>query len=464
MADCHYRHNNKVVDLSRTFRLSGLSSGAKLELVQLSRSASVVSVALQLPESEGNIRLTDKFPSTTTLWLVLRKFEAGVAGDGSTKRNLTARGAPAMNDGSSGAGRLYYQTPVIQVMSRELSSFTDLQKTLAQLGFNSGSTLLRLSFRTSDTPMEEAMAQIAEYFQSVDGVEHTKEEGQDRTAPDIPSEAKEPNPASSEVDIPASEIPTDTSLSDTTPTTSDPSTSMPSGERAQPTSTGRPVQIFSPPTSTTPSAALATYNPADYVPSIEHAKAHQRHLQDKSRNARLPSEAELAEQEAAEAEKLKALKDVEIKIRFPDQSSAVSTFGQEDTGAGLYAFVRDDCLDERWKGEKFLLSYSASKGWAVVPDDPSKRLIQHLGLKGRVLVNFKWDENGGASMSALGTKDVLKRERRQEAQVLKPPEIPAAAVEGDEEGVKVDLVNKEGEGGEKKRKGVPKWLKLPGKK
>ena len=69
--------------------------------------------------------MTDKFPSTTTLWQVLRKFEAGVAGDGNTKRNLTARGAPGMNDGSSGAGRLYYQIPVIQIMSRELSSFTD---------------------------------------------------------------------------------------------------------------------------------------------------------------------------------------------------------------------------------------------------------------------------------------------------------------------------------------------------
>ncbi|ERF70996.1 hypothetical protein EPUS_03275 [Endocarpon pusillum Z07020] len=458
------KHNNKIVDLSRTFRLSGLSSGAKLELVQLSRSASVVSVALQLPEPEGNTRLTDKFPSTTTLWLVLRKFEAGVAGDASTKRNLTARGAPVTDDGSSGAGRLYYQTPVLQVMSRELSSFTDLQKTLAQLGFNSGSMLIRLNFKTSETPLEEAMVQIAEYFKSVNEGEDNKEEGQDRSAPEAPSEARDLNPASNEADVPASEALTETSPSETTPATSDLSTSVPSAQGAQPTSTGRPVQIFSPPTSNTPSAALATYNPADYVPSIEHAKAHQRHLQEKSRNARLPSEAELAEQETAEAEKLKALKDVEIKIRFPDQSSAVSTFGQDDTGAGLYTFVRDDCLDERWKGEKFLLSYSANKGWVFVPDDPNKRLIRHLGLKGRVLVNFKWDENGGASMAALATKDVLKGERKKEAQVLKAPEIPATAVEGDEEGVKVDLGKKEDEGGEKKKKGMPKWLKLPGKK
>jgi len=443
--------------------------------VQLSRSASVVSVALQLPESEGNRRLTDKFPSTTTLWMVLRKFEAGVAGDGSTKLNLTARGAAAMNEGLSGPGRLYYQIPLIQVMSRELSSFTDLQKTLAQLGFNSGSTLLRLSFRTSETPFEEATVQIAGYFEPGEGANTINEGTPNQSPPEYPSElpskglsegpsvAKDENPVSSKADAPMSEQLTETPSTEPDAATSDPSASIPSTLQTRPTSTGRPIQIFSPPASRTPSAALTTYNPADYVPSIEHAKAHQRHLQAKSRNARLPSEAELSEQEAAEAEKLKALKEVEMKVRFPDQSSAVSTFGQQDTGAELYAFVRDDCLDERWRAENFSLSYSATKGWAVVPDDPNRRLIQHLGLKGRVLVNFKWDEMGGASMAALGTKDVLKRERKQEAQALKLPVVPATLAEEDEQGVKVD-VGKEEESGEKKKKGAPKWLKLPGKK
>ena len=46
------RYKGKQLDLSLVLRLSGLTSGAKLELVQLSRSPSVVTVALQLPESE----------------------------------------------------------------------------------------------------------------------------------------------------------------------------------------------------------------------------------------------------------------------------------------------------------------------------------------------------------------------------------------------------------------------------
>ncbi len=370
-----------------------------------------------------------------------------------------------MHNGSSGAGRLYYQTPVVQFMGRELSSMSDLQKTLAQLGFNSGSALLRLTFRTSETPLEEAMVQIADFFKSDEDGEDIKAQGSDKAQsqalPETPAQPATP----SETGAAISESTTQNASTEGDVAASEPSVSHPPADRTRPTSTGRPIQIFSPPTSSTPSAALTSYNSADYVPSIEHAKAHQKHLQEKSRNARLPSEAELAEQEAAESEKLKALKDVEIKIRFPDQSSAVSTFGQADTGTELYAFVRDDCLDDRWRGDKFVLSYSGSKGRAVVPDDPSKRLIQHLGFKGRVLVNFKWDETGGASMAALGTKDVLKGERKQEAQTLKPLELPATPAEGDEEGVRVEIgKNEEDSGEKKKKKGMPKWLKLPGKK
>ncbi|KAI5307417.1 hypothetical protein KEM55_008331, partial [Ascosphaera atra] len=161
-------HQKKELDLSLSFRLSGLSTGAKLELVQRSRSPAVVSVALQLPEnvSKGTVngRLIDKFPSNTTVWGVLRKFESGIAG-GSSERNLTGRAVP---NTTVGAGRPFYETPVVNAMGRELCQFTDLQKTLGQLGYNSGSVLLRLSFRVTDTPLEDAMANIETYFKSVE--------------------------------------------------------------------------------------------------------------------------------------------------------------------------------------------------------------------------------------------------------------------------------------------------------
>lgn len=152
--------------------MSGLSSGAKLELVLLSRSPSVVSVALQLPDGEPqgapSGRLVDKFPSTTTLWLILRKFESGAGGESRAVRNFTARGAPQTSNGESGSGRLYYETPVLHIMGRELSSFEDLQKTLGQLGFNAGSVLIRLSFRVTETPLDEAVLEIDRYFKSAE--------------------------------------------------------------------------------------------------------------------------------------------------------------------------------------------------------------------------------------------------------------------------------------------------------
>lgn len=167
---------NKTVDLSQPFRLSGLAGGAKLTLVQASRSPSVVNVALQLPDSEGGGRLSDKFASTTSLWLVLRKYEDAVAGQPPRKLNLTQRGVPSSQ--SAGSGRLEYEQPCLHLMGRNLESFVDLQKTLAQLGLNSGSVLIRLSFKSNGQPLEEAMQEIEQYFKAVDATSTESESAQ----------------------------------------------------------------------------------------------------------------------------------------------------------------------------------------------------------------------------------------------------------------------------------------------
>src|ERR1700761_4990860 len=136
-------------------RLSSLPSGAQLDLVQGSRSPTVISVALQLPE---NRRLTNKFPSTTSLWQILRVFET------METLNFTERAiAPTT---TAGAGRLFYQMPVLNVLNREFSTLEDLQKTLSQLGVTSGNILLRLSFKDSEKPLEEAMQDISQYFKA----------------------------------------------------------------------------------------------------------------------------------------------------------------------------------------------------------------------------------------------------------------------------------------------------------
>jgi tether containing UBX domain for GLUT4 len=459
-----YRNNNKQVDLSRTYRLSGLTSGAKLELVQLSRSPSVVSVALQLPESEArdvpNGRLTDKFPSTTTLWLVLRKFEAGVAGGASVTRNLTARGTPGTNQGNSGAGRLYYERPVLQIMGRELSSFTDLQRTLGQLGFNNGSTLLRLSFRTTDTPLEEAMIEIEEYFKSVEGesgpVAQTtpSQSAQETETPQLTDEANNVLPTEPPASSPQPPDPMTTDPQEPQEPT-EPSTSSP----LVPTTsnpTDRPIVVLAPSTSNVPQAALRQHNENDYIPTVDHLKRHQAHLNASTRLKRLPTDAEIAATDQASQEKLSSVKSVEIKIRFPDENQVVSVFSNEDTGQTLYDFVSHRVLDR--ENEPFQLSYFAqgAKGGATIIPNLEKRLVKDLRLQGRVLVNFLWSEN--ASIAARTAKFTVKEELREVAQKIEVQE-PAPV-----EDAPAPAPLKSQGGNEGKKRGVPKWLKLPGKK
>ncbi|KIX97779.1 uncharacterized protein Z520_06557 [Fonsecaea multimorphosa CBS 102226] len=450
------KHNNKPVDLSRSIRLSGLSSGAKLELVQLSKSAGVVSIALQLPESEArgvpNARLTDKFPSSTTLWLVLRKFEAGVAGGGATgTRNFTARGVPSVSQGSAGAGRLYYEQPVIQVMNRELASFTDLQKSLAQLGLNSGTALLRLSFRPTETPLEEAMSQIQSYFDSVEG-------------PAVQPPRQRETPSTAEPPA-AAETQPEWKDERTSQPQEETSASLPSQPETTTSSTSRPVSVFRPPSSSTPSAALMSHNEADYTPTVEHAQVHQKLLQQNSRNVRLPTEAELAAQAEEEAAKWAAVKEVEIKVRFPDQSAVSARFVAADTAADLYNFVRE-CLEEQYRSETFMLRNPGIRGKnEAIPDDSGKKLIKDLQLKGRVLVTFQWDDHK-TSIQARSVKSVLKVELREQAQEVKVQDLPTVGVEGDDEpGIKVNVETKEtSEGSGEGKKKLPKWLKGLSKK
>ena len=423
----------------------------------------MVSVALQLPESEAqgaqNGRLLDKFPSTTTLWLVLRKFEAGVAGNAAT-RNLTARGVPSTNSGATGAGRLYYQSPVIQVMGRELSSLTDLQRSLGQLGFNSGSALLRLSFRTTEQPLEDAMAGIDAYFKSVDDEQGTtggiETPGLNQNTPGSSETGPSSTPQSSSLEAPPAEP---EPFAEQSVSTSNAHSPQPQTISSTDPALSRPVTIFAPPTNTTPQSAQTPYNERDYIPTIAHAKSHQRRLNESSRPVRLPTDAEIAAQESSTQEKLANISEVEVKVRFPDQSQVVSKFGQEDTTQVLYGFVRG-CLEPSLAGEKYALSSAtANNGQSTIPDTDRKiLLIRDLGMKGRVLVNFSWDEKAAFKARSSGAQ-ILKPELRSQAKDIKVQEPSYVADEEDQVMEQRKPPEKKGGSG-----GIPKWLKLPGKK
>ena len=456
-----YRYKNKTLDLSRTVMLSGLLPGAKLELVAASRSPSVVSVALQLPQAEpdGTARLTDKFPSTTTLWLILRKFESSV-GSG---RNFTGRSAPLKEAQKNGSGRLFFETPVVTAMNRDLASFTDLQKTLAQLGVNSGSILLRLNFRKTDRPLEEAMIEIDQYFKEM--MEQGEPQAQISGAmDDKPAEAsmisltEASAPPESQLNSAASGSDQrhvdNTGLGETETSSDIPKTS----ERPVETVTGpshRPISIFAPPSSSMPKAALQKENDNDFEPTLDHVKSHQRYLQANSQNKTLKSDAQLAAEADAKAQKTAQIKEVEIKLRFPDQSQVSATFTNLDTARTLYDHTRELMQNAN---EPISLTFPVARGRQAVPIDSEVKLITGLGLVGRVLVEVAW---GAAASIEARQGPILKDEYRAKAQ-----EIPVKLIEGVEVEQNSEPVNVEGKGKarEGKKSGMPKWFQGIGKK
>ncbi|RDW77083.1 hypothetical protein BP6252_05136 [Coleophoma cylindrospora] len=442
------KNNSKQIDLSQTFRLTGLSAGAKLELVVTSRSPSVVSVALQLPESLAagvpGGRLVDKVPSDTTLWLVLRKFETV----GGTNLNITGRGIAQTESGASGAGRIYYETPVLNLAGREVSTFTDLQKTLGQFGVSGGSILLRLTFRKTDTPLEEAMAEIQQYFKTSDEpAEQPAPSSSTESAPAPAPEVESVTEAVSKIAAPSSDAPESSSTKSVTPT----KRSAPEDESKS--SGPRPMTVFAAPSGDTPKAALQPHNDMDYEPTVQHAKQHQEVLKTHTMNKRLPSYAEQQKQEEEKAARLAKINEVIIQVRFPDQTRVENRYTATDTSLTLYnsiaAVLR---VDQPFK----LVSFQFGKPLAI-PKDEKKLLIRDIGLDGRVLLNFLWED--GVSEEVRKGK-CLKAEYIQEAKELPVPvvqtiEEPASQSLDKGKGKETD---KKENGGEKKNKMMSKIL------
>ena len=431
-------------------------------------------MALQLPDSESGAsnRLTGRFPTTTTLWLLLRHFESEST-DSKPSRNFTARGIPQAEDGGSASGRLFYETPVIQVMERELSSFTDLQKSLAQLGFNSGSVLLRLNFRRTQSPLEEAIEEIDNYFKSGEdekiGGTLCASAAKAESAPSTSKPSSNPNDGKS---LPESSSPSPVQTPPQQPAAlfnsrqgdeaqahPEYSALLPDARSTPDESMAGPVQrplfVFAPSLESTPAASRQVFDEKDYEPTIAHAKMHQARLAASSVNKRLLTDAELAVQAKTQAKRNAAAKDVQLKVRFPDQMQVISTFSNLDTSTMLYDFVKG--LLEK-ENEPFSLNFSSAQGPRSVPKEGDVRLIGDLGMAGRVLVNLAWET--GASGKARGS--VLKSEFQKQAKQIEVKEI---GVELEEKGNEtVERKGKEKNEGQERKRGVPRWLKLPGKK
>ncbi|KAF9773116.1 hypothetical protein IL306_009118 [Fusarium sp. DS 682] len=463
------KHRQKTIDLSVPFRTSGLTPGAKLELVQKSKTPSAIQVALQVPPPEGREipggRLIQKFPSDLTIWKVLRQFESGEASNG-RNINITGRGIAQMSgDTGSGSGQLYYETPVLNIMGRELSSFADFQKTLSQLGYNSGNVLIRLSYRQTDKTLYDAMTEIGQFFKD------TEDEDLKQEAPAAETESAPGGEAQKAEEQALRETEDSKMADDQTEQAHD---SAPIQQQQEEPKVAKedimdidssqqqdplaPVNVFLAPSGSTPAAALAPASDADFAPTIAHAQLHQARLQEDSRNKRLLSDRELEEKAAAEAARINAIKSILVKVRFPDNTSSDWEVSPTHTGQFLYAAVRHVMAHS---DQPFHLVLPGSK--IVIKDDPSPNngLIKAYKLSGRTLVNLVWDD---AVPSTVRKEPFLKANIAQKGQQVKILE-PIASDDKDEEvPVARPAQPEKGEGsGERTGKKIPKWLKL-GKK
>ncbi|POS87461.1 hypothetical protein EPUL_000858 [Erysiphe pulchra] len=439
------KYKTKTLDLFQTFRQSGLASGAKLELVLASRSPTPVSVALQLPTIYASIapncRIVEKFSNDTTIWMILRKFES-TAGD---KLNITARGAT--KDGTllkNGSSQIYYEIPVLNVMGRELSNFEDFQKTLRQIGFNSGTCLIKLDFKKTNQLFEEAKLHIQDYFQVNCDMKLEDSGSSQKDLATIENSLGESSIVSLKEQTKSTEAANFLALeSESTlkPILKTADTSISNSEQS------RSLEIFAPPSNQTPVAATIPYNDADFEPTIAHAKLHQSRLQNSTQNKRLLSDIEKENLEKEKKEKLAKVPEVSIKIRFPDQSTIVSTFSAEETGADLYKFTVGLIEEEE---RKFKLIWH-NKGPQIIPKN-DKKLVRHLGFQNRMLVNFSWD---GEIDVGASKKPILKPIYAKQAREVN---IPITVAPGNSEDTKyIDGPNVGTQG--KTPKKVGKWFK-----
>ena len=486
-----YRHKQKLIDLSGPFRTSGLVSGAKLELVQKSKSAAVVSIALDV----NGQRYTKKLPSDMTLWQIMRQFEVAEQG-----LNLTGRGTPKSSTGPQGtSGQLYFEAPVVNIMGREYTSMEDLQKTLSQCGINSGSIVLRVSFRDTDKTLYEAMQDIAQYLKEVEPNQPKPQAGQPSapaagSAPAIeepiddltlaagPKPVKESTLAEPELQVgsaevakaaaPAAPAPEPVPKTDpmdivdevvTAPPVPSTETTTTTSEPSDPLA---PTGVFNAPSSTTPLAARVQVDDSVYEPTIAHAQLRQQQLLQRAQNQRLKSDAELAADKAEEAARLAKITQVDIKVRFPDQTSAQWTVSPEHTGAFLCQAVKGVMAHP---DQPFRLILPGTHPIVAVQDG-KKRLVADYKLRGRALLNLVWED---AASEEARKSPFLKSSVASRAQEVVVPDVSQEVGEDDKE---VQAGPSSSSGQEVKRKGdhgldsdavkkkLGKLFKLPGRK
>jgi tether containing UBX domain for GLUT4 len=419
----------------------------------------VVSIALDV----NGQRYTKKLPSDLSLWKVMRQFETTEKG-----LSITGRGVPV----GTNSGQLYHDAPVVNIMGREYAAMEDLQKTLSQCGISSGSMVLRVTFKLSERTLYDAMREIAQYLDEVEPEQSTAGEGAEAQPAPATEEPKADEGASGKVAQPEATAPADTPATAEEATSSVPVESNTAGEPMEvdgppaeapsPSNPLQPTGVFAAPTSSTPAAAHTREDDSVYEPTIAHAQLRQHQLTQRAQNTRLKSDAELAADAAEEAARLAKVTKVEVKVRFPDQTSAVWTITPEQTGAFLYEAIRN-VMNHPTAPFKLILP-----GPKTVIQESGKALAAQYRLKGREMLHLLWEDSVAANVRQ---EPFLKGSVASKAKEMVVPDIPEGVaderdVAGPSTGQPVRQEKVKGGGGldsDAMKKKLGKFLKL-GKK
>lgn len=331
----------------------------------------------------------------------------------------------SQTDGASGAGRLCYELPTLNIMGRQLESIVDHSRTLQQLGV-SGNVMMRLGFKNTGQPLEDAMKEISQYFSDIDLLPAKKE------AEPAAEELEEPQGSSDVMDTTADTgKPVDSGTTETAIVSVDGPSST--SEASKPSSTAdlsaAGISVFSAPSSSQPAAASTNtpHNDEDYVPTAEHARSHQANLNRQSRNRRLLNDSEVEKQRQERDAELAKVTSVTVRFRFPDQMSVQNTYGQDATLKDLYHTCRTVMQCDQ--NESFELHVprggtggavqGAGVGAIVSLKETNEHLIRDLGWSRPVLVTVGWAVDVSKERRA---QPALKQEYRQKAEELKAPQ------------------------------------------
>ncbi|BFZ54955.1 hypothetical protein PYCC9005_001993 [Savitreella phatthalungensis] len=440
------------LDLSLTYRLAHLPPGAKLDLIQIQDTGSIVNVALDVAGVQG--RKTAKFPASTTVWDILGAFD-------SPDVSLLNRMYHAKKKGL-GKGPLMREQPVVLLLNRELVTDEQLQTTtLASLGVRQGSVAIKVSFKQAQPGAQTGSPTISS--QAAPPLARLVE-APPTQAPAAPVPAAKVPPAESTGPVPPAE-----SVASNSPSSA-PSAMLSAAENpsAATTELVRDIQVVVPGSS----ASAVTRNASDDEPrgmSVDQAKAYHASLRQASRGTvrangeLLDSEAPLmtaAQRDAALQKRRDARKPqaCRIKFRFPDGVQASGTFSPDEPATALYTFCTQLLVDGSATATSFELRMpgnsiagvpkSAMKGSAAdigIPNDPTKLLWKHLDLASATLLQV--------IPVPRDLKLRVKDEYRASASVAAPTQQTSEPAQMSETSHEKPSV------GDKLAKKTPKWLK-----